>query len=242
MNQLLTLTKALDILNLLAESQEGLSPQDISTKLNIPPSTTYRLINTLDNYEFTHRASRGIVTLGTGVLALARKINLDYENQLYEIALPIMSNLTEITNETSVLHIRAGFYTTCIVSVPSKSMIKFVAEKRRFIPLTVGCSGLSILAFESDEIIDSVTSKLNASAKATLLDKIHSTQENGYYISSQEYDEDTLGLGVPIFNKDKKIYASLSIVGPEFRMNRLGIPHTISCLKDASASITAALS
>ncbi len=242
MNQSHTLTKALDILNLLAQYSDGLTVEKISSLLSIPASTTYRLIQTLDSYEFTTHISRGTITLGSGLLALCRKVNMDYENQLCEIALPIMNNLTELTNETSILHIRSGIYTTCLTTVPSKSMIRFVAESRRFLPISLGCSGIAILAFESQSYISSILEKLEPSTHNELLAKISFTQQNGYYLSHHEYDQDTLGIGVPIFNKDKKIYASLSIVGPEFRMNTLDMSTTISTLKSCSKLITSSLS
>lgn len=239
MNQLLTLSKALDILNLLANQSATISVEEISNVLQIPVSTTYRLIQTLEKYDYVERHSRAAISLGSGFLVLARKINADYDKRLREISLEPMTNLTSTTGETSILHVRSGFHTTCIANVSPKSMIQFVAEDYRSIPIYTGCSGIAILAFESDVIIQSVYNRITDSDIQNSLNmKLEKTKADGYYISSQEFDVDTIGIGVPVFDKNRHIQASLSIVGPAFRISRNDFGDYIKALLKASQEIT----
>lgn len=239
MNQLLTLSKALDILNLLANQSSTMSVEDIATELQIPVSTTYRLIQTLEKYDYVKRHSRAAISLGTSFLTLARKVNADYDKQLREISLEPMTNLTTLTGETSILHVRSGYHSICVANVAPKSMIRFVAENYRSIPLHIGCSGIAILAFESDVIIQSVYNRIaDPDVQHSLNLKLSKAKSDGYYISSEEFDPDSIGIGVPVFDKNHHIYASISIVGPAFRISRNSFSDYVDALKKASAEIT----
>ena len=241
MNQLLTLSKALDILNILANSTNGLTVEQISTDLQIPNSTTYRLLQTLENYEFITRASHGIIQLGNGILALSRKIDNDYSKLLREISLPFMKELSSHINETIVLHIRTGAYTTCIENVPSTNMIRFAAENNRFLPIQDGCSGIAIITYEKQKIIDNIMDTLSEDQQLSLTKKMAYTKEHGYYISVNEFDSDAYGIGVPVYGTDKNVYGSLSIVGPETRMLSYDFDYLLSQLTSTSKAITAQL-
>ena len=238
MNQLLTLSKALDILNILANSTNGLTVAQISAELQIPNSTTYRLLQTLENYEFIVKTSPGIIQLGNGILALSRKIDTDYSKLLGELSLPFMKELSTHINETIVLHIRAGSYTTCIQNVPSTNMIRFAAENNRFVPIQRGCSGIAIIAFEKQKIIDNIMDSMNSEDQTILTKKMEYTKSHGYYISVNEFDSDTYGMGVPVWGTDKTVYGSLSILGPEFRMLRYDFDYMLSHLTETSERIT----
>ena len=58
MAQLQTLSKALDILNLLGRSDDPLSVEEIAGRMELPESTTYRLLQTLEAKDFIKRYSR----------------------------------------------------------------------------------------------------------------------------------------------------------------------------------------
>ena len=238
MNQLLTLSKALDILNLLAESTDGMTVAQISEALQIPNSTTYRLLQTLENYEFISKKSPGLIQLGNAILALSRKINTDYSKMFGETALPYMKKLVAVINETTVLHIRAGSYTTCIQNIPSTNLIRFAAENNRFLPIQDGCSGIAIIAFEKQKIIDSIMNTLPSDQQESLAKKMEFARVHGYYVSVNEFDSDAYGIGVPVWGPDKNVYGSLSIIGPEMRMLDYDLDYLLSNLLKTSEQIT----
>lgn len=244
MAELQTLLKALDILNLLGESDRQLSVEEISSSLEIPESTTYRLLQTLEKRGFIERESRACITLGYSVLNLARDTYEKLDRQLSIASLPILEEVTDQLCETTMVSIRSGLFSTCLKSVPCKERIRFVADEKRLLPIYLAASGRAILAYENEKIIDLAMKELKDKEEMKLLEKrLAFTRKNGYAISRSEYDEGTLGIGVPVFNARGHIYASLAMVGPEYRTKEEKIEKVIvPILKEASKKLTERLS
>lgn len=244
MAELQTLLKALDILNLLGESDSKLSVEEISNSLEIPESTTYRLLQTLEKRGFIERESRGCITLGYSVLNLARDTYEKLDRQLSIAATPILEDLTDYLCETTMISIRSGLYSTCLKSVPCKERIRFVADEKRLLPIYLAASGRAILAYENEKIISLTKKEVHDKEKVKWLEEqLDFTIKNGYSISRSEYDEGTLGVGVPVFNSYGHIYASLAMVGPEYRTKDEKIEEIIvPALKEASKRLTEQLS
>ena len=95
MAELQTLAKALDILLLLGEEKNGLSVEGIAGRLEIPESTTYRLLQTLEKKGFVERENRGSLVLGYSILNLARDTYEKIDRQLGLAASAAMEQLTE---------------------------------------------------------------------------------------------------------------------------------------------------
>ena len=108
MDQTQTVGRALDILFVLAEAETTLTVSEISEKVPLPESTAYRLIKTLELNGVVERKSRGQISLGMRIMDLARSLHQQIDRDLLTIARPIMQELTEKLNETSLLVVRRG--------------------------------------------------------------------------------------------------------------------------------------
>lgn len=244
MAELQTLLKALDILNLLGGTEENMSVKQISGQLEIPESTTYRLLNNLEDRGFIEKAGHGSYILGYSVLNLARDTYEKMDRQLSIVAAPIMEELTETVSETTVISIRSGLYSTCLKSISCKARIRFVADEKRLMPIHIGASGRAILAFENDKIINLAYQSLEEKPEERKLleERLAFTKKSGYAISRCEYDEGTLGIAVPVYNSRGHVYASLSVIGPEYRIKEEAIEKMILPeLLEASRKITSCL-
>lgn len=239
MAQLQTLSKGLDVLSILGDSSETLSVEEISSQLDIPESTTYRLLQTLEKKRFVEREARGKISIGYSVLHLAKDIYEKIDRQLTIAATPIMKELTASVGETSLLSVRSYLYSTALLSIPSEERIRFVADDHRLLPLNLGVSGRAILAFEDEKIMRLMLQSLDSSEEKEALKKeIKDIQERGYAISLSEVDSGTLGIGVPVYNAYNQVYASLAVIGPKYRMNIEDVESYYQELKKASENIT----
>ena len=73
MSQIKTLNRALDILFILTESDGPLTVTEIAEKTEVPESTTYRLIQALEQKGVIHR-HLGQISLGMRILDMAKTI------------------------------------------------------------------------------------------------------------------------------------------------------------------------
>ena len=96
-NSTQTLKRGLDILFVLAEAGTTLSVSEIAEKVNIPESTAYRLLQTLEKLGVVERREKGRIGLGMKILYLANSLAKQIDLRLNEIAKPIMKKLTEET-------------------------------------------------------------------------------------------------------------------------------------------------
>lgn len=239
MSQSQTVHNALDILETLGKAENYLSVEEISQQLDIPVSTVYRLLQTLEMSGFIERYGRKKIGLGYNFLSLARNFYDKIDKELSVIAQPYMEEVKEVSEETCILSIRSNLSSQCIKSVSSDYIIRFVAEHDRLLQLNIGASSRAILAFESEKLIKLVKETLKTDEEKKHLDEsLQMIRNVGYSISSNEYDKSSVGIAVPVFNAHGKIYASLAIVGPDSRVTKDKWKKIISILQISSKHIS----
>lgn len=239
MKQLQTLSKALDILTLLGRADAPLSVEEIAAQMELPESTTYRLLQTLAAKDYIQRYTRKKIGLGSGFINLARNLYDSMERDLILIATPYMKEIRDQTEESVIISVRAGLESRCIHHVSSRHIIRFVAEDNRMLHLDVGASSRVILAYEDARILRQIQQeKKTEEERRTLEEALIQIRAQGYDISESQHDIGSVGIGVPIFNAFGRIYASLALVGPDTRLRRESYPACLDILKAAAAQIS----
>jgi len=239
MSQSQTVHNALDILEELGKAEEYLSVEDLSQQLNIPVSTVYRLLQTLEAQGFIERFGRKKIGLGYNFLSLARNFYDRIYKELSVIAQPYMEDVKKISEETCILSIRSNLCSQCVKSVSSDYIIRFVAKHNRLLKLNVGASSRAILAFESEKLIKLVKETLETDEERKSLDEnLQMICDVGYSVSCNEYDKSSVGIAVPVFDSHGRIYASLAIVGPDSRVTKDKWKSIIDVLQSSSKSIS----
>src|SRR4029450_13917756 len=105
--QVQSLTRGLNLLEALAKTDGGITLTDLAHRVNLPPSTTHRLLSTLEKMGYVYQAGAlglwyvGLhaFTVGAGVLA-----NRDFVGQSHAY----MRRLMEQSGETANLAILDG--------------------------------------------------------------------------------------------------------------------------------------
>ena len=69
-----TLDRGLRVLRVLAESPEGLTVTELSSRLQVNRTVVYRLISTLEQHGLVRRDARSRLFVGLGVLHLASAV------------------------------------------------------------------------------------------------------------------------------------------------------------------------
>lgn len=239
MNGTQTLSRALDILFALSEASGTLTVSEIAQKVSIPESTTYRFLQTLEQNGIIERRGKNQIGLGLRILDLARSLNMQFQRDLLPLALPIMEELTEKVQETSLLFVRAGNNAVCIQNVKSRGLIQFSIDNGRILPLHLGASGKCILAFETGKVIERVVQSLgDVSEQDKLAAELESIRERNYSITKGEVDPDVFAIAAPITDGHEPVIASLSVAGPSFRCNQAWDTRIIEAVTQAAAELS----
>lgn len=235
--------KTLEILDLFTLETRELTVPQISELMNLPQSSVYRYIRILKEKKFLLETNRGTYRLGLRFLEMSNIIN--FNNEFSLAARPVMMQLMNETQETTVLVILSGFQAICVENISSTfHMIKVSSEPGKTIPLYAGASSKAILAYMGNEAVNRLYkhgivqqhTNNTITDKEALLDNLKAIRTNGFAVSDNELDEGVFTYAVPIFSTNT-IFGSLSVAGPRERMIQKDSEELIAKLIQAARQI-----
>jgi DNA-binding IclR family transcriptional regulator len=108
-----SLVRGLEILADIGDAGPS-TVEQLSRRLELPLSTTYRYVSTLRSLGFLTE-HEGRYGAGARLLQLVRRTDVD--QSLARLADPLLLDLVDRTNETAILTVRVGTMAFCIHSV-----------------------------------------------------------------------------------------------------------------------------
>ncbi len=197
---------------------------EISNHCHYSMPTVYRLLRALEKSGF---ARKDPVTKKHYVGTLIDKIHSFPQvthQQLIACSIEEMQRIAEISGETINLTVRLGIEYLPVYSIESKNDLRIHEEIKTLTPLFVGPTARVLLSQSSDKELEKLLKyiKLEKITENTIIDKtvfllkIKEAREQGYSISYGEKVPGALGIAAPI--KNYHLPASLSILGPEYRL------------------------
>jgi len=221
-----SLAHGLDVLFLYDTNVTLLTVAEISKRLGLSQSKTYRLVRTLVQYRLLQE-KRKTAQYGLGLGAYRLGLLAQQNFNLPEIARPVMKELSLLTRETVVLTAVNGTKGIVLERVESEEPIRYsLFQPGASLPLHCGASSKILMAFlpekEWDRIIEREGLRRYTSHTITepekLKNHLREIRERGYAFSDQEVDRDVRAIGVPILNGKGELIAGLSITGPAYRL------------------------
>ena len=219
--------KAIQILELLKSERREMTISEIARASGVHKSSVQKLLVTLAEHGVVERDplslrySLGITLAEYGRIALD---NLDIRRK----AKPFLNALSEYSGETAVLAVLNG---TKMVMVDKKEPLVPIRASpfigMRF-PATATSNGKVLLAWLPESRVDEIIKGegLPAQTKNSITDpvafraELALTRERGYASDFGEWNEGGSGVSSPVFSRKGQVIATLSIVGPSFRMTK----------------------
>ncbi|PVG81092.1 IclR family transcriptional regulator [Nocardioides gansuensis] len=99
-----TLDRGLRVLEVLAESSDGMTVTELAAALGVNRTVVYRLISTLEQHALLRRDSRGRLSVGLGILHLASAVHPLLRDQ----AVPVLRQLADAIGCTAHLTVADG--------------------------------------------------------------------------------------------------------------------------------------
>lgn len=232
------LRRAHAVLLYIAQNSERTTLSEIAEDLDIPPSTTHRVLVQLVDEDLVVATSGGHYGLGWKALQLARRIwNAASDEQL---ALPLMTELSQITGETVTLnkYLPSEGFCVCVAVAETSHSLSFALNIGDVRYLNMGAGGKSILAGLQPEEADAVIARhgLPAATNQTVIDQerlkadVTQIRKNGYAISLGESVSGAIGYAMPIFYRGSMVFGSMTITAPRIRFRQDWEPAWLSGL------------
>ena len=205
--------RALDILDCFKQENQELSLTEIARQIDLPLSTTSRIITTLEKRNYLSRAQDNKVYLGSGLVSLCNYCfaYLDFKR----IAHPYMIQLRNIYSESVSLYVVQGEYRVCIERVETTHALRRVINVGDQFPLTRGAAGRLLLAYQPLEKIISLVNK----DPFTNLEELEEIRNQQYTYSISEREEGVVSIAAPIFNGEKNVIAAIALSWPSVRFS-----------------------
>lgn len=216
-----SMEKMMDILSLFSIDRHELPIKTIQQELQIPKSTVFRILNTLEvNGYIVKNESTHLYSLGYQFFRLGSiyQNHLDYRR----VALPEMRNLMQQTKETVELNILDGISRVCIEKIDSPLDVRNFVRVGERKQVHLGASGKVLLAFLSDEeqlrILKQIQTIEGIDIKKLRME-LQEIHQHGYAFTQGERIIGTYAIAAPILGLNGVLVAGLTIAGPLQRLS-----------------------
>ena len=205
-----TVERALDILDCYASGKSGFSLTEIAEMIGLSPSTTLRLLGTLEKKHYLFRDPSNLkYYLG---FRLAQLSNLSFDNMDYcRIAQPYLERLQERFNESSGVYALKGRRRVCVARVEGLCRLRSIVQIGDSYSLTRGASGRILLAYQPGEFIQACIAEDDFCSQ----DDLAAVRRQGYAVSHAERSAGVLSIAAPLFNAKGKVIAALFLSGAD---------------------------
>lgn len=239
--------KVFAVLQALAERDEtGIS--ELSVRLAMPKATVYRFLQTMKTLGYVRQepdTERYGLTMR--LFELGSKA-LQYPD-LIELAKGHMQRLADATGETVHLGMLIDSEIIYVHKVDSRHMLGMYSRVGRRAPLHCTAIGKVLMAWEAPARRDVILQGCDfrryrdktITDRAAFDAELARTQEQGFGVDREEFDDHIRCIGIPIFDRMNQVIAGLSVSFPSFRYDEAREPELVGMLRDASRSISSQL-
>lgn len=242
------LQRAFAVLRVMTDARgEPLRLTDIATRASLAPATTHRVLQSLAAEDLVVQVGSGkSYQLSVSFFSMAAVAG-GQSSQLLQYCRPAMLRLAGMLNDTVFLLVRHNFDAVCVDRIdgvfPVRSHTGDIGGR---VPLGLGQAGVMLLAglpqAEREEIMRYNVprlSHLNFIDEISLRVEVDRALALGYVVNNQSVGlfPGTMGLSVPIRDRNAQTVAALSIAAPAERLNAERLPLVVAALQREAAAI-----
>ncbi|WZL74027.1 IclR family transcriptional regulator [Clostridiaceae bacterium 35-E11] len=244
-----SIDRALNILLLLYDVQKELGVTEIGRHLGLYKSTVHRTLAALENKGFVQQnPENGKYWLGMKIYALGMVVG--EKMSLKHLIKPYATELSQKFNEAvnvSILDTNAQDYPKTILILKEEGSTRLQVNPSVGSSSESHCSavGKCLLAFSPKEALEKLEGKeFPIYTKNTignweqLVKQLEVIRLEGYAIDNEELEIGLTCVAAPIFDKDNKAIASISISGPTSRIHSSDIDKIIKEVKMTAYKIS----
>lgn len=242
--------RAFRLLDLLSESEEGLTLSDLARALAMSKGSMHGLLKTLESSGAVEQVEERRFVLGPRIYDLAQAYI--QRAGLRRFAVPAMRRLASTTGETVCLgkvEQKGVRIVECIIDEGNQSALHISAERGQRIPLLAAATGTVVLAnwpasqreayvqahplpqFTANSITD----------PRQLLARIDETAREGTGFDHEEYLVGVNAVAAPIYGIGDALIGLLWIVGFASRFNNEALANAAHQLREEAAAVSRAL-
>ena len=224
-NVVKSVARALDIIELVGRSKQGLGVTEISKQMDINKSSVFRILATLSRYGYIEQnEATGKYRLGYMFLDISSKLldSLDVRTE----AQPVLRELEQETNEVVHLVVYDQGEVVYIEKLDGNETLRMHSKVGKRAPVHCTSVGKAILShLPATDVLATIEREgLPAHTSHTIVEKdaflqeLAKVKESGYALDLEENEIGIRCIAAPVFDHTRNVVAAVSISGPTLRM------------------------
>ena len=241
-NIILSVAKAMELLQLLNSAGEPMTLTAISAQSGLPKSTVFGLLTTMRSYDVVAQREDGRYTLGLRL----------FEYGFWDIAAiarPYMEHLAAEVNASAMLSIRESGHVVTLDQVEGRGNLRIVSNLGSPLPLHCTSQGKVFLAHMASgeassllthSALTSFTPHTIADAKA-LLAALPRIRTDGYAVEDGEYKIGLRSVSAPVYDRGGTLQYTVGVIGMFRSVRSEEFRHAIEAVTATGRMISTAL-
>ncbi len=217
-----SIKRALDILEHTAATNDGTRLVDMAEAIGVNATTASNIVRTLHDLGYLSQTENRRYKLGPRCFALG--VAADRWGQLRELSRGVMKEVASKTGDLVFLGARDGFALLCMELVEGGGAIAITRRQLWLDSLHCSATGKVLLAWMPEDELNRYLSSTELERRTphsivdpTALRKaLERVRAEGVALCKNESAMDVASIGVPIFNGDGEVVASLGQSFPSF--------------------------
>ena len=240
--------RALQIIETLAEDDEGYRLTDLAIRTGLSPSTVHRLLTTLESrrfVQFDREESKwhiGAQSFVVGSTFLRRR---NFAAQ----ALPYLRKLRDQTRETANLAVVDDESIIVISRIESREIMRSLTKVGGRVAMIASGVGKAVLAAYSDDDVTAIIRRLGMPRlteksivrPGELFRELEIVRRQGYAVDDEEARIGLRCVAAVVFNDCNEPFAAISVSGMTDRLTDARVPEIGAIVREVAAELTAEL-
>lgn len=226
-NTVKSVGRALDIIQLVSESRNGMGVTELSNQMDINKSSVYRILSTLAQYGYIEKDKENDkYKLGYTFLDISSKLlgSMDLRKE----AKPYLRELEKETNEVIHLVVYDQGEVVYIEKLEGNELMRMHSQVGKRAPMHCTSVGKAIMAYlpkeKVEQILDEKGMPMHTSYtfvnKEDLFQDLEKIRTCGYALDLEENEYGITCVAVPIFDHKGDVCAAASVSGSTMRMTK----------------------
>lgn len=242
-----SLSKAIDILDILSVSRRGLSLSELSERSGFPKSTAHALVSTMRDRGLVRQLPNGDYALGMRLFEYGSAVSRGFD--ISELSRPYLESLSSLTGANSVISLLDGESAVSFDYAVSSSGVQILPEIGVRLPLHCTSQGKLMLACMPQSKVQSLFRRqvMRQYTRHTiietdqLLQQLNEIREKGYSVEDGEYKVGLRSVSAPVFDAAGEVRYALTTIGFFRRVSADDFVNAVKMTVNQAAMLSTAL-
>ncbi len=239
----LSVIKAFKLLDVYLNDKQEWGVRELAKKAGYNKTTTYRLLSTLESLDIIQKNDDDKYILGLKLFELGNSVSV--HKSLRHYAREPLELIAKDITETVHFGVLSNNRVLYLNKAESPLGLKVSTQIGSYQKAYCTAIGKVLLAFSSEEQISEYLKQVKLEActlntitgSGALLEELGSIREKGYALDMEELEVGLICIAIPVFNKNKKIVAAISVSGPSSRFKFENIQSYLTIIRKGAQKI-----